>query len=176
MALPNCVYLRNDAYYLLKQGKWHFLSKTRKDINEQLFLKFNYANGIVPADTENKPPKEVTLESHMARIVIRAKQNAKGRSRVKEFTLTTGQAVAMLIASNYQCSVTGVPLSLDFESHDGRKPYAPSIDRIDNTKGYTEDNCRVVCLAANIAMNTWGEGVLMNMLKHAQMKLVLDTF
>lgn len=39
-------------------------------------------------------------------------------------------------------------------------PYAPSIDRKDSTKGYTRENCRIVCAAANFAMNTWGDEVL----------------
>ena len=36
----------------------------------------------------------------------------------------------------------------------------PSIDRINATKGYTKDNVRIVCLAANVAMMQWGENVL----------------
>lgn len=57
------------------------------------------------------------------------------------------------------CELTGIPF--DF-SHNGgmKRPFAPSIDRVDSTKGYTESNVRVVCTAVNIAMNQWGEGVL----------------
>ena len=35
-----------------------------------------------------------------------------------------------------------------------------SLDRIDSSKGYTVENCRLVCTAVNLAMNEWGEDVL----------------
>ena len=34
-----------------------------------------------------------------------------------------------------------------------------SIDRIDNTKGYTKDNCRIVLWCLNAAFSHWGEEV-----------------
>lgn len=39
----------------------------------------------------------------------------------------------------------------------GRDPYRPSLDRIDNTKGYTPDNSRVVLWWYNIAKGPWTE-------------------
>ncbi len=39
-------------------------------------------------------------------------------------------------------------------------PFAPSLDRIDSSKGYEEGNVRIVCLMVNLAMNTWGHGPL----------------
>lgn len=36
-------------------------------------------------------------------------------------------------------------------------PLMPSIDRKDSSKGYTPDNCRVICWALNAAFNQWGE-------------------
>jgi hypothetical protein len=54
------------------------------------------------------------------------------------------------------CEMTGIALDLDamlaFNS--------PSIDRIDNNQGYVIENVRIVCLAMNFAMNTWGEETL----------------
>jgi hypothetical protein len=37
-----------------------------------------------------------------------------------------------------------------------RRPYAPSLDRIDPRRGYEPDNVRLVCAVANFAMNAWG--------------------
>jgi hypothetical protein len=39
-------------------------------------------------------------------------------------------------------------------------PFSPSIDRIDTVGGYTTDNVRLVCVAANFALNQWGDDVL----------------
>src|SRR5690606_21411241 len=40
-----------------------------------------------------------------------------------------------------------------------RRPFAPSLDRIDTSTGYEAGNCRLVCVLANIALNEWGEDV-----------------
>lgn len=58
-----------------------------------------------------------------------------------------------------RCEVTGIPFTSDPEYGGSRKPFIPSIDRIDSTKPYELYNCRLVCLAANLAMNEWGERV-----------------
>lgn len=46
---------------------------------------------------------------------------------------------------------TGIDLVLEYEEDRTRSPFRPSIDRIDNSKGYTKDNCRIVCFMFNIA-------------------------
>lgn len=40
-----------------------------------------------------------------------------------------------------------------------RRPFIPSIDRISSNKGYTKENVRLVCLAVNMALFTWGDSV-----------------
>lgn len=165
--LPRCVYLKHGAYYLVKGGEWHFLTKDKAGINEQLKLRFGFDNGVVPYGGV-KSTRRSDIEAYAANVLARARQNAKGRGRSLEFSITREEVIKKLKQGKYRCAVTGTPLSLEILSHDGRKPFAPSIDRIDNEKGYTAENCRVVCLAANIAMNTWGEGVLLTMLKYAK--------
>ncbi len=175
-ALPRCVYLKHGSYYLVKDGTWHFLTKDPRGINEQLFLRFGFVDGMVPYGGSKRPcglakergSRRSAIDSYMTNVLARARQNAKGRGRIREFTLTPEETLQKLKECKYRCSVTGVPLSLEVLSRDGRKPFAPSIDRIDNERGYTADNCRVVCLAANIAMNTWGDQVLLTMLKYAK--------
>ena len=40
-----------------------------------------------------------------------------------------------------------------------RRPFAPSLDRIDSSGGYTRDNTRLVCQAVNFALNAFGEDI-----------------
>jgi hypothetical protein len=60
-----------------------------------------------------------------------------------------------------KCELTGIP----FDYTKGgkkwhRRPWAASLDRIDSGKGYSADNCRLLCVAVNLALNAWGADVL----------------
>lgn len=45
------------------------------------------------------------------------------------------------------CPIMGIPL---FYQRGGRIPNSPSLDRVDNTKGYTPENTRVISWFANM--------------------------
>lgn len=97
-------------------------------------------------------------------FVKKAVANCTGRaSRVESkvsASISTGYIVSLLEKQDWRCAVTGIEFRLtQFRKHHGR-PFAPSIDRIDSDGHYTENNVRLVCLAANYAMNQWGESVL----------------
>ena len=67
-----------------------------------------------------------------------------------------------------RCEKTGIPFVLDADEHEDsvtskgqvRNPWAPSIDRIDSTKGYTEENCVIVCYVYNMAKGAFDESVV----------------
>lgn len=48
------------------------------------------------------------------------------------------------------CQATNLPFEI---SSNRRGPYSPSIDRIDNSKGYSDNNCLVVCWCFNAGKN-----------------------
>lgn len=73
--------------------------------------------------------------------------------------LTLEQFKALITASGMRCAVSGILLDLGRSEH-GRRPFYPSLDRKNSAEGYTVENCRIVCVAANLAMNQWGEEVL----------------
>jgi len=47
------------------------------------------------------------------------------------------------------CSVTGLPMQFSAVEK-GKNSYAVSVDRIDNTRGYSLDNIRLVCARVNL--------------------------
>lgn len=76
----------------------------------------------------------------------RAKDRAAKRSI--EFSLAKERVLAWLKIG--RCAVTDLPLDMNFV--DGKiNPLAPSLDRIDPAKGYTENNTRLVCWIFNRA-------------------------
>lgn len=76
----------------------------------------------------------------------------------KDYQLSKEDERVLKRRCNGKCELTGLAFDIGKGSW-SRRPYAPSIDRIDSSKGYTTDNCRVVCVAINLAMNEWGEDV-----------------
>ena len=82
------------------------------------------------------------------------KNSAKSRGQTCELTI---EDVRNLIRP-MQCSMTGVQLSWRWEGP-GTNPWAPSLDRLDNSKGYTLDNVRLVCWAFNLARGVWHDEV-----------------
>lgn len=67
---------------------------------------------------------------------------------------------------NGLCSITNKPM--DIIKGNGRNPNSPSLDRIDSSKGYSEDNVRWVCDAVNMMkgqmtdseLEEWGVAVV----------------
>lgn len=83
------------------------------------------------------------------------------RSKLRGGECLTREEIGALVArAGGRCELTGIPFSDARPRGCRRAPFAPSIDRIDSRDGYTAANCRLVCFAANVALNQWGEGTL----------------
>lgn len=84
----------------------------------------------------------------------------RARKEGTEFSLTSDWFIKNF--SLGVCALTGLPFSFN-GARRGHKydPYSPSVDRIDNSRGYHPDNCRVVLTAVNVALNHWGYDVFL---------------
>lgn len=80
----------------------------------------------------------------------RVRSLAKLASKRREMSLSAADLLALAAAD--VCAVSGVAIEWDKT----RSPRSPSLDRIDNGRGYVSGNVRVVCLMANYAMNKFG--------------------
>lgn len=91
------------------------------------------------------------------------RQKGGALSRGIPFELNPAQIYSLMKTTGFRCAVSGVPFSKRTARYGKRDPWGPSIDRIENGHGYTLDNARVVCVAANIAMGDWGADVLLRL-------------
>lgn len=109
-------------------------------------------------------PDEPSEIGSLKRIWQSAKHNAKMRGMA--FEITTEDVMTSYRKNHGKCAVTGIPFDMSkYKGGQGRRPWVPSIDRIDSAKPYTTDNIRIVCVATNLAMNWWGEDVLARLAK-----------
>lgn len=85
--------------------------------------------------------------------------NARARARRKKikFTLTKSWIEDKLKLG--KCEVTDIPFDISINGGKGHinNPWAPSIDRIDQTGPYTQDNCRVTCWIYNRARGAFSD-------------------
>jgi hypothetical protein len=134
--------------------------KTDKLDRAQLFLinlKRRYDTGFhEDYDDPNRDWKTV------AELACR-RTEVSARNRGIPFDLKPADIFQRMKETDFRCAVSGIPLAKRMVLGGIRDPWAPSIDRIESSQGYTFDNIRVVCLAANFAMNEWGADVLLRL-------------
>lgn len=92
------------------------------------------------------------------------RSRASARERGVPFDLESHDVFWMMQKTGFRCAVSGIGFTKKI-SKQARPldPWAPSLDRIVNRQGYVRDNVRVVCCAANIAMNEWGHDTLLRL-------------
>jgi hypothetical protein len=88
-------------------------------------------------------------------LISNTKRRAKRRGITYE--LTEDDWARMRQRANNRCELTGIEFDWTRFSKKTIRPMAASCDRIDSSKGYTLDNCRLVLFAVNCALGSWGE-------------------
>lgn len=106
--------------------------------------KSRYKNRVAKTRGLDRLADPVTFIAREWMVSCRARAKKKGL----EFNLTHDFLVEKLSAM--RCEATGLKLSPNLFPGK-RNPMSPSLDRIDNAKGYTMDNVMVTCLHFNLA-------------------------
>ena len=118
-----------------------------KEYNDRAYAK-NKERQSVQRKKYRSTPRGKAVQLHSG-----AKHRA--RSQGREFDLTKDWVTERIEAG--VCEITGIPFKWEQGTLHVRNPYAPSIDRIDSSEGYTADNCRLILWGLNIGFSTWGE-------------------
>jgi hypothetical protein len=105
------------------------------------------------------PPARYLPPVHAESLFRAAKKSAQQRGI--EFDLTVNDITVMLERAGGRCEVSGLEFSdLAFPGAT-RRPWSPSLDRVVSNQGYSPSNCRIVVAAVNLALNEWGDEVLL---------------
>lgn len=96
-------------------------------------------------------------------------RDAKSRAKKHGFEFDIDLKFLEELVSSKCCMVTGIPYNLGSRGGSKTYPFMPSIDRIDPSKGYTKDNCRLVCNIVNTAKLDWPESILSETYKMVKM-------
>ncbi len=152
-ACKECQKKRNKEYssenseYFAKKGK----EKYKREDNHARYLK-----------TRDKylERKDIWSKSIKGRLYDLL-EAARDRSRKKELLIDIDLDYLIFLyqIQEQKCSLTDIPFVLERNSPGKRgfKPFGPSIDRIDCSKGYTKDNVRLVCVIVNLSLNNFGD-------------------
>lgn len=140
---------------LTYQRKWRARNKTKVHTYQKLYYKDYYEKNkeeILKKNAKRKIGNESYRQNELDRyhnnISKSLWRSARDRAKKRgmEFTITPEH----VIVPEY-CPVLGIPLFS--RAGQKRNDNSPSVDRINNTKGYTPDNIVVVSLRANIMKN-----------------------
>lgn len=100
-----------------------------------------------------------TIEGKCSKLLASSKSRAAIKSL--EFDLDYDWIMQRLSAG--KCEASGIEFDYTVPEGQHHGDFVPSIDRIDNNKGYTKDNCWVVCLMINRAkgQGPWANVVIL---------------
>lgn len=146
--LPKRTYFKSGSYYFVYKNKWTRLSYFK----DEAIVMANKQNAVIDGGG-----KFLDLENYLRSNYRSWKAGAKSKKLMVEVSLD--EIISLAHEQKWRCAVTNI--KLDILKIDGRRrrPFAPSLDRINSSGGYTKDNVRIVCLATNLALNEWGDEV-----------------
>lgn len=115
-----------------------------------------------PADLND----ETSRRKWLYRLASHARASAIKRGI--DFDLSPDCGEILFQTQHGRCAVTGIPFHMQpFPNTFVKYPFAPSIDRILSSGGYTRNNTRLVCAAVNFGMGQWGEELFLTLARYA---------
>lgn len=99
-------------------------------------------------------------QSDFDHLFSRIEKNTRTRAEKSnlDFNLDKEYIKTLYLKQDKKCEKTNIPFELSKGNGlKERSPWSISIDRIDNSKGYTKDNVQLVCLMYNLCKSSWTE-------------------
>ena len=109
---------------------------------------------------KNKPGSKRFQQSIFG-IATHLRNKAKQRAKEKGLLFDLSRDFILKALENGVCQVTNIPFNTEIR----RGAHFPSVDRIDSTRGYTEDNVQIVIWMYNAAKGTFTHRDVVNFAK-----------
>jgi len=93
--------------------------------------------------------------------IKRGASGDKGRRKSVVFEITIEFAWDLFLKQNKKCAISGIPINIDYKQHSGQ--HTASLDRIDSSIGYTEDNVQWVHKDVNMMKRTYDQDYFIQM-------------
>lgn len=143
--LPPRMHLKDGSFYYVKRTVW---TKLARDYDHALSIYLG-----IERSTGNDPI-EHRIKAYASAYSSAASNAAK---REIEFALTRPEFAVIVQRCRGMCEVTGLLFDVRSVGIRRRRPFAPSLDRIDSSRHYVMANCRLICTAVNMMLGEWGE-------------------
>ena len=149
----NVVYRKNHPGYFKTKGKEKYQNnlKDAPDFNRKRYL----------ADQETflsrRDQYARTVRGRLQALHDAARDRSKKRK--KEYLLSVDYLEKIYNKQEGKCALTGIEFTLE-RNPNGEHfylPWSPSLDRIESSGHYTEENVRLVCVIVNLALNKFGD-------------------
>jgi hypothetical protein len=146
-----------NTYYYYSLG-----SSQRKEIplGKNLHDALKKYQTISVQDTSPKSRVPVPENFHI-KLYRQVVKNSKPRKIAVK--ISADDVKKMLSRAKGKCELTKVAFNMQKIPGQRIRPWIPSVDRIDSKLDYSFDNCRIICAAANIALNQFGEYIFVKM-------------
>lgn len=101
------------------------------------------------------PSDSTEVQQVLRKGIMRAKQRAAKTNR--PFDLTLKDVLRLYDQQNGRCAISARRFSAENAKHGRSNPFRPSIDRKDNSGGYTLDNIQIVLAGVNTGRSDFSD-------------------
>jgi hypothetical protein len=99
-----------------------------------------------------------TLTQHWYDQYLKAYRNRESAAPAKgiRWDLPLRDFWELVLKAGGRCQVTRQPFDRERKAANGKRPFLPSLDRVDSIGGYTKDNVELTTIMVNLALNEHG--------------------
>ena len=138
----------------------------RPDDDDFMVQYFDARLGVAPVRPASPQMAQVIRPAEKWKVSIKSLLKGARHRSLKSglpFEITSSDICALMDIQRGRCAVSGLKFADDDTCVSPRRPFVPSIDRIDNSRGYLPTNIRLTCAIVNTAMSDWHQKAFVKM-------------